>query len=140
MSRVIFVARAVTGLLFLSQLVMGIVMWTGHGPSLVQAHTALGALFVLAVWTLSALCAHAGASRTASLGVASVGVIVLLFGMAQVRILPGSQHWVVQALHLLLGFTAMAVAGRLTLMVPPLPHRGAGGHEPHTEPVGTVGH
>jgi len=136
MSRVIFITRTVTGLLFLSQLVLGIVMWTGHGRSLMQVHMSLGALFVLAVWTLSAICARAGASRTAAFGVASVGVIVLLFGMAQARILPGSQHWVVQVLHLLLGFTAMAVAGRLTTMVPATARRAAGSREAHPEPVG----
>jgi len=139
MSRVILITRAVTGLLFLAQFVLGIVLWTGHGLSLVQVHMGLGSLFVLGVWTIAAVCAHAGAPRGGALGVAIVGAIVLLFGMTQTRILPGSQHWVVAVVHLLLGFAAMATAGRLTTLVPGMEHRPTHGHGPRHEPVGTLG-
>lgn len=119
MSRAIVASRAVTGLLFLTQLVLGIVFWTGHAQSLVQLHMALGGLFVLSLWALAAICARAGAPRGAALLVAFMGAIVAWFGMVQMQLAPGANHWVIRLVHLLLGLAAMATGGRLSRLVPP---------------------
>jgi ABC-type multidrug transport system permease subunit len=120
MSRLIVALRAVTGLLFLAQLVLGVSFWTGHAQSLMQLHRMLGVLFVLSLWGLTAVCARAGAPRALALGSALMGATVAVFGMAQTQLLPGSAHWVVRVVHLLLGLAAMAIAGRLSRFVPPV--------------------
>jgi hypothetical protein len=40
-------------------------------------------------------------------------LIVLALGMAQVSLLPGQYHWVIQALHLLVGLIAMGLGHAL---------------------------
>jgi hypothetical protein len=118
MSRAIVVSRAVTGLLFLSQLVLGIAFWTGHAQSLVQLHMTLGGLFVLSLWALAALCARAGAPRAAALLTTFMGAIVTWFGLVQMQIVPGANHWMIRLVHLLLGLVAMASGGSLASQVP----------------------
>jgi ABC-type multidrug transport system permease subunit len=41
-------------------------------------------------------------------GVAVLGLIALVFGMIQPGLLPGSAHWIIQVLHLLIGMAAVA--------------------------------
>ena len=120
MSRLIVALRAVTGLLFLAQLVLGVSFWTGHALSLMQLHRMLGALFVLSLWGLTAVCARAGAPRAFAIFSALMGAIVAMFGMAQTQLMPGSDHWMVRVVHLVLGLAAMAVVGRLSRLVPRL--------------------
>jgi hypothetical protein len=124
--RAIVVVRSLTGLLWLIQLVVGVLFWTGHALGLMQFHMVLGVVFVLSLWTLTFLCARAGASRGRVAATAVWGAVVVLFGMTQIQILPGSYHWIIRTLHLLVGVAAMAFAGRLTMSVLPR----AGGHRP----------
>jgi hypothetical protein len=53
-------------------------------------------------------------------GVAVGGLVVLVLGMTQTSLLPGSSHWVIQVLHLLIGMAAVgsgeAIGGRLRRM------------------------
>jgi hypothetical protein len=41
------------------------------------------------------------------------GAVVPVFGMTQTQILPGSFHWIVQVLHLVVGLAALALAETL---------------------------
>src|SRR5215831_8194119 len=108
MLRGIFVLRAISGILFLIQLILGIVFWTGHALGLVSLHTALGSLFVVAILTFAALAARAGAPRGPVIALVAVGVIIPIVGFAQMQLAPGTSHWVIRTVHLLLGFAAMA--------------------------------
>lgn len=114
MLRSIFALRAIAGILFLIQLVLGVVFWTGHALSLVPLHMLLGSLFVVTILTFAALTARAGAPRGPVLTLVIVGVITPIVGFAQMQLAPGASHWVIQVLHLLLGLIAMAIVGRLT--------------------------
>src|SRR5262245_14035734 len=115
--RAIFVMRAVTGVLFLVQLVLGILFCTGHANELTQLHMAIGALFVIALWIQAGLCARAGAPRGPVIGLVVLGAVIPVVGMTQMAILPGASHWVIRVIHLLLALAAMPLAGRLTRMV-----------------------
>ena len=101
MTRGIFVTRAVTGILFLAQLVLGILFWTGHALTLLQLHTSLGYLFVLSLWALAILCALAGAPKSQVAVLILWGGIVAALGSTQVLLLPGPLHWIVRVVHLL---------------------------------------
>lgn len=107
------IARWVVRLAGIVLILLGITFWTGHALALVPLHMALGALLVLALFTLAVLALVAGARRPLA-GVALVwGVIVLALGMAQTHLVPGPAHWTIRVLHLLVGLAAMALAERL---------------------------
>lgn len=101
-------------ILFAIQLVLGIALWTGHALNLIAAHMLLGIAIVVCLWISAIIAAmsrvHAG------IVVAGLvwGAVVVALGLTQDTLLPGSTHWVVQVLHLLLGFGAIGLNERLT--------------------------
>jgi len=106
-------------------LLIGLDLWTGHGYSLRQVHMMLGALVVLSLWTLAGVAAKAAPPARVIVAVLW-GFIVLALGMTQTQILPGSAHWVVRVIHLLVGVGAMAQGERLARAVLTAPG-GSGG-------------
>jgi hypothetical protein len=86
---------------------LGLAFWAGQLLDLIRIHMALGLLVVLAMWALSAV----GLARSEVRGRAAVlfilGLAVLALGATQTSLLPGPQHWVVRAVHLLLGVIAL---------------------------------
>lgn len=113
MKTAIIVSRALLGLSGVALLLLGVLFWTGHALTLVPLHMLLGALLVLSLWMLVAISMYA---RTA-MGFAAVvlvwSLIVPLLGMTQMQLLPGSGHWMIQVLHLLVGIAAMGLGGVL---------------------------
>jgi hypothetical protein len=93
------------------QLVLGILFWTGNALGLVDLHQLLGILLVLGLWTMAALAHRAGVP--ASLAAALWGLIVPIVGLTQRELVPGSAHWVIQVIHLLLGIGLIALAENL---------------------------
>ena len=116
MTKSIVVTRGVTGFLWLAQLVLGILFWTGHALGLMQVHMAVGALFVIALWALAIVCARAGAPLSLVALVIALGAGIAWLGYAQVQLLPGEHHSVVRVVHLLLGVLAMPLAGRVSMV------------------------
>jgi len=101
------------GLTGLTQIVIGAMLWAGKARSLTSFHMTVGVLFVLSLWTLALIAGRFHVGK--GLGALAVlwGIVVLLFGIAQPQIMPGSGHWVIRVVHLLLGLAAMAQAGVL---------------------------
>jgi hypothetical protein len=98
---------------FVVQLALGLAFWTGNALGLVDLHQLIGILIVLGLWTQAALAARAGVQP----GMAAVAVVwglaVLVLGLTQRELLPGSAHIVIEVLHLLLGLGAIGLAERL---------------------------
>jgi hypothetical protein len=88
--------------------ILGILFWIGiidASGTILSLHETLGLLVVVTLWiigVMTLLRGHIG------LGVVALvwGAIVLYVGLNQETILPGSSHWVVQVLHLILGLGA----------------------------------
>jgi hypothetical protein len=99
------------------QVLVGIAFWLGRAVPLRPAHMAVGMLFDLAFLTLVVLAALAGFRRTTVFAGVALAVAIPLFGVVQARILPGSAHWVVRSVHLLLGVLAMLMAARLARFI-----------------------
>jgi hypothetical protein len=95
------------------QLVVGIVLWTGHGYSMVGMHMAIGIVFVVLLWSI-AIIALVKRQRV-GLGLFALvwGVVIVGVGMTQQRILPGDLHWIVRVLHLVISLAAMPIAEKL---------------------------
>jgi hypothetical protein len=97
----------VTGVLLL---ILGLLFWTGEALSLIPVHMLLGVILVLALWVLAAVASQMGVPIGMTVGAAILGLLVGWLGFSQTNLLPGSAHWVIQVLHLLLGMAAIAVA------------------------------
>lgn len=96
---------------FIINLVLGIVFWTGNEPAgLVLIHMLLGILFVALLWVVGTMAAL----RTGSIGLQVstfvVGLIIAIVGLTQQGIVEGSAHVVVQIIHLLLAITGIGLA------------------------------
>ena len=111
--------RTITGIqmgirvLGVVQLLLGVLFWTGNALGLVDLHQFLGILLVLALWTQAALAHRAGVPGGLVAGAAVYGLIVPIVGLTQRELLPGSAHWVIQVIHLLLGIGLIGLAESL---------------------------
>jgi hypothetical protein len=104
----------ITGVLLL---ILGLLIWTEGASYLIPIHTLLGLVLVLSLWVLAAVSTRAGVPVGLAAGVAVTALVMLVVGMAQTRLLPGSFHWVIQIIHLLIGMAAVGsgevIGGRL---------------------------
>ncbi|GHO50630.1 nitroreductase/quinone reductase family protein [Ktedonospora formicarum] len=114
-ARVALVVTLALGLVFwIAQLLgwiglLAFLAWIGF-PGI---HEALGTLGVLGLLILGGVAASTKGSRR--LGASSIiyALVVPAFGITQTLILPGSLHWLVQIVHLLLGIGAMMLILRI---------------------------
>jgi hypothetical protein len=95
------------------QLALGVAFWTGNALGLVDLHQLLGILLVLGLWTLAALAHRAGVPAGLVAVAALWGLIVPIVGLTQRELLPGSAHWVIEVVHLLLGLGLLGLAENL---------------------------
>jgi len=99
------------------QLLLGGLFWTGNALDLVPLHQTIGFLLVFGLWTLAALAARAGV-RPPLVALAAVwGLIVLVLGLTQTRLLVGSAHWLIEVLHLVVGLGAIGQAEALAARI-----------------------
>lgn len=94
----------------LAALVLGILLWRGLWIGAVNLHMLFGsivaaALAILALWAVTARIRIPMAVAAIVWAAATVYV-----GLMQTRWLPGSTHWIVDVLHLLLGVGAIGMA------------------------------
>ncbi|MGI8562657.1 MAG: hypothetical protein ACR2MZ_03725 [Candidatus Dormibacter sp.] len=107
MNAVFLIAQQVLRLSFLCALILGLVFWTVKTESVVGLHMLFGILLVASLWTMGAVTLASGGSLPLSLGAIGLGFLVLLLGLTQTSLLPGSGHFLIEVLHLLLGLAAV---------------------------------
>jgi len=97
----------------LVQLIVGIVLWTGHLLSWVDVHRTIGVLFVLSLWIIAIIALV----QRRSPGLAAFGILwgllVAGLGFMQQGILVGDLHWIIRVLHLAIGVASMPIAEKL---------------------------
>lgn len=107
------IASLVLRLCAVAALTLGILFWTGNADNLRDIHMTIGILLVLALWVI------AFAQRTAPGGMSGlvvalvIGVLLAIVGMRQESWLPGSNHWMVQVVHLGLALIAIGTGEML---------------------------
>ena len=109
-SRVTLTAARLSGA---AVLLLGLLLWTGHAPTLVSTHMALGTILVLALWTLAGRAFRRGVSRTSVAMAVAWGLIVPLVGVVQLTLPAGGGYGMVRVLHLIVGLGAIAQAESL---------------------------
>ena len=105
--------RWIIRLVGLAALVLGIVLWTGNGYAYLRLHMWLGFVitFVLLLLVVISLVSRIGPVLPL---LALVWAVVLpVVGIAQLRIVLGPNHWVIQVVHLILGLGAIGFAETL---------------------------
>lgn len=112
MRKAVVILDALMKLCGLGLLALGFFFWAGRALDLIPLHILLGAIFVLSFWAIAVLGWRAGLGLEAAALRAVWGLVVLIVGLAQSQVLPGQQHWIVQALHLLVGGIAIALGAR----------------------------
>ena len=96
-------------------IILGLCFWAGYLRGLINAHMLIGLLLAVALLALAVIAA----AKRVSAGLVALAVVLAigmpLFGMAQTRIMPGSGHWVIQVLHLLIGMAAIGTGEQLAV-------------------------
>ena len=111
------IAQTLVRLCGLGLLTLGLLFWTGNARGLIPLHMLLGLVLVLALWTLAGLAARAGVPIGLVALAVAWGLIVPALGLTQGQLLPGSAHWVIQVLHLLVGLGAIGQAEGLAARI-----------------------
>jgi hypothetical protein len=99
--------RAVVGIAGLVALVLGGLLWGGYAYAWLELHMLAGVLVVLALWAAAGLAVWAGVRMAPVVTAVVLGLVVLVIGVYQTRLLVGEFHWLVRLLHLLLGVWAI---------------------------------
>lgn len=110
MKRATTVIQLLIRLVGLAILVLGVLFWTGNALQFIPVHMLLGLVLVILLWVLAGLAARAGVHPGVVALAIGWGLLVPALGITQSRLLPGSAHWVIQALHLLVGLGAIGQA------------------------------
>jgi hypothetical protein len=98
-------------------LVLGIVIWTGNGDQLIPVHVAFGIVLVISLWVIAAIASRSGVASGIVAFAAAWGLLVVILGLAQEELLPGSWHWVIQVLHLVISMGAIWWGRRLARLI-----------------------
>jgi hypothetical protein len=104
------VSNWVVRVLGVFQIVLGILIWTGNALTFTSLHITSGLVLVLALWVLAGIALAAGVAPGLSIVVFLWGVLVIVFGLVQTRLLVGDLHWIIRVLHLLIGLSAIGQA------------------------------
>jgi hypothetical protein len=98
---------------FLGALILGFLFWDGRMTSAVNVHMFLGGLVAI---VLALFAAYAFVARV-RVPLAIVGLVwaaaTFYVGLRQGGMMPGGGHWVIEAVHLLLGIGAIGMAEAL---------------------------
>lgn len=106
------ILQIIVGIAGLCTLVLGLGIWIAN-IDLTDIHMLFGLLVTLGLVVMSVIALTAPGLRIWGLVGIVYALIVLIFGEAQSNILAGNPHWLIQALHTLIGIGAIALTGFL---------------------------
>lgn len=97
------IAAMALRIIFIINLILGILFFTGHADNLVLLHMVLGILFVAALWLLGAAQALRGGPIGIMAGTFVIGLLLAIIGFVQ-----DSTLWL-QIIHVLLALGAIGL-------------------------------
>lgn len=107
---VITIADWVLRVAVLAAIILGILFWTGNADNLIAVHMLIGIVAVLSLWVIGLAQGFIkGGSFGLALATFIVGLALAIVGLYQQQWLPGSSHWIIQVIHLLLGLAAIGL-------------------------------
>lgn len=111
--RIASISHSIVRISGLIMLILGLIIWTGNADLLVPVHILIGAVLVIALWTLCYAAVRSGVSNGLVITIVILGLVLPVWGLAQEQILPEANHWIIQVLHLLLGVAAIGMGEML---------------------------
>jgi len=111
------VLRILVSAIGVVMIVLGLLFWTGNAFTLLPLHMLLGIALVLMLWIIAVMALVARVNPILAVVALIWGLVVPILGITQDQLLPGSLHWLVQALHLLAGLGAIALANILARQI-----------------------
>lgn len=109
MRAIISVCQNLFRLLWVVNLVLGILFWTGHVSGLVPLHMLFGIILTALLVVLAIFAGIRGKPGLLVVGLV-VGAVLVVVGISQEHWDQGSSHWIIQVLHLVVGILAIATA------------------------------
>jgi len=108
--KVITIAVWVLRIAVLAAIILGILFWTGNAENLIPVHMLIGIIAVLSLWVIGLAQGFIkGGSFGLALATFIVGLALAIVGLYQQQWLPGSSHWIIQVIHLLLGLSTIGL-------------------------------
>lgn len=104
--------QIIVGITGLCALVLGLFIWIAN-IDLTDIHMLFGLLVTLGLLVMSIIALTAPRLRIWGMVGIVYAIILLIFGEAQSNMLAGNLHWLIQALHTLIGIGAIALTGFL---------------------------
>lgn len=96
-------------LAFLVALGVGLALWSGHGYAYLSLHMWLGFIVTFALLLIVILSFISRVSPALPFVALLWAVALPAIGIAQLRMLPGHNHWLIQTTHLILGLGAIGL-------------------------------
>ena len=106
------ILQIIVGLAGLCALVLGLFIWIANSD-LSDIHMLFGILVTLGLLVMSIIALTARRLRIWGLVGIVYAIILLIFGESQSNMLAGNLHWLIQALHTLVGIGAIVLTGFL---------------------------
>jgi hypothetical protein len=106
------ILQIIVGIAGLCALVLGLVIWIAN-IDLTDIHMLFGLLVTLGLLVMSIIALTARGLRIWGLAGSVYAIVLLVFGESQSNLLAGNLHWLIQALHTLIGIGAIALTGFL---------------------------
>jgi hypothetical protein len=104
--------RWVARLDLLVALILGVVLWTGS-PGLLNIHIITGFILTLALLLIGLVGFLARVPPALPIVAIAWAILLPYVGFAQLKLLPGASHIVIQVIHLLVGICALGVVEAL---------------------------
>ena|ERR1051326_3032825 len=109
--RTINISLMVLRLAWILTIILGILFWTGNADSLTPIHMLLGIIVVISLWVIGLAQGFIkGGSFVLALATFLLGLIIVIVGLNQTSWFTGSNHWIIQVIHLLLGISSIGLA------------------------------
>ena len=112
MKRALSIIQNVIRLAWTVIIILGLLYWGGLDPDAVlrRIHLVMGIVLVVSLWALAGVAARARVQPALVGLMVAWSLVMAALGMWQKNILPGTVHWTIQILHLLVGIGALAQA------------------------------
>ncbi len=104
------ILRWLVRLVFLASLVLGIALWTGRGYAYLRLHMWLGFIITFALLALVIIGLISRVKPVLPLITLLWAVALPTLGIAQLHLMSGPNHWIIQVIHLILGIGAVGLA------------------------------
>jgi hypothetical protein len=104
--------QIIVGITGLCALVLGLFIWIANGD-LTDIHMLFGLLVTLGLLVMSIIALTASGLRIWGMIGIVYAIVVLIFGVSHSTMLVGNLHWLIQALHTLVGIGAIVLTGAL---------------------------